>query len=76
MKGYINDICPGDGTHGLCHELKRDFDFKTRVFENVSQVAVIAKEIRLSENGIAEAYGDCDGLIIFMSGGYGDACAP
>ena len=51
VKGYINDICPGDGyaavleievsyndvtrdirrrTHGLCHENKRDVDFKTR----------------------------------------------
>jgi hypothetical protein len=97
VKGYINDICPGDGhtavleidvsyndvtrtirrrTHGLCHELKRDFDFKTRVFRNVSQVAVIANEIRYSETGIAEEYGDCDGLIIFMPSGYGDACAP
>jgi hypothetical protein len=97
VKGYINDICPGDGhaavldvevsyndvtrtirrrTHGLCHELKRDFDFKTRVFENVSQVAVIAKEIRFSETGIPQEFGDCDGLIIFMPEGYGDACAP
>ena len=70
VKGYINDICPGDGfaavleievsyndvtrdirrrTHGLCHENKRDVDFKTRRFQNVSQVAVIANEIRYSD---------------------------
>ena len=91
VKGYINDICPGDGyaavleievsyndvtrdirrrTHGLCHENKRDVDFKTRRFQNVSQVAVIANEIRYSDTeGIPGERGDCDGLIIFFPTG-------
>ena len=97
VKGYINDICPGDGyaavleievsyndvtrdirrrTHGLCHENKRDVDFKTKRFQNISQVAVIANEIRYSDTGIPGERGDCDGLIIFFPQGYGDACAP
>ena len=97
VKGYINDICPGDGfaavleievsyndvtrdirrrTRGLCHENKRDVDFKTKRFQNITQVAVIANEIRYSDTGIPGERGDCDGLIIFMPTGYGDACAP
>ena len=97
MKGYINDICPGDGftavleievsysgvtrdirrrTHGLCHENKRDVAFTTKRFPNISHVVVIANEIRYSDTGIPGERGDCDGLIIFMPEGYGDACAP
>jgi hypothetical protein len=96
VKGYINDICPGDGhaavlevevsysgvsrtirrrTHGLCHGYKRDFDFRTRRFRNIEQVAVIAAEVRYS-NGLPVERGDCDGIIIFFPYGYGDACAP
>lgn len=97
VKGYINDICPGDGyaavlkievaysgvsrtirrrTYGKCHEYARKVNFKTRVFRNISQVAVIAHEIRYSKSGTALDYGDCDGVIIFMPSGSGDTCPP